>query len=55
MGRLWTTQCGVGQLCPIRELVTTQLNWFLPAAMIPVLATIATVAETLFGLLLVFG
>src|SRR5215472_10448537 len=34
---------------------TTQLNWFLPAAMIPVLATIATAAETLFGLLLVLG
>jgi uncharacterized membrane protein YphA (DoxX/SURF4 family) len=34
---------------------TAQLNWFLPAAMIPVLATIATAAETLFGLLLVLG
>jgi uncharacterized membrane protein YphA (DoxX/SURF4 family) len=34
---------------------TAQLNWFLPATMIPVLATIATAAETLFGLLLVLG
>jgi uncharacterized membrane protein YphA (DoxX/SURF4 family) len=34
---------------------TAQLNWFLPAAIIPVLATIATAAETLFGLLLVLG
>jgi hypothetical protein len=29
--------------------------WFLPAPMIPLLATIATAAETLFGLLLVLG
>src|SRR6516165_12663181 len=34
---------------------TAKLNWFLPAAMIPVLAVIATAAETLFGLLLVLG
>jgi uncharacterized membrane protein YphA (DoxX/SURF4 family) len=34
---------------------TAKLNWFLPAAMIPVLAAIATAAETLFGLLLVLG
>jgi uncharacterized membrane protein YphA (DoxX/SURF4 family) len=34
---------------------TAQLNWFLPAAMIPELAIIATAAETLFGLLLVLG
>jgi uncharacterized membrane protein YphA (DoxX/SURF4 family) len=34
---------------------TAQLNRFVPAAMIPVLATIATAAETLFGLLLVLG
>jgi uncharacterized membrane protein YphA (DoxX/SURF4 family) len=34
---------------------TAQLNWFLPVAMIPVLATIATAAETLFGFLLVLG
>src|SRR5262245_16799039 len=32
-----------------------KLNWFLPAAMIPALAMIATAAETLFGLLLVLG
>ncbi len=32
-----------------------KLNWFLPAAMIPVLAVMATAAETLFGLLLVLG
>jgi hypothetical protein len=31
---------------------TAPLNWFLPAAMIPALAMIATGAETLFGLLL---
>ena len=34
---------------------TAKLNWFLPAAMIPMLAFIATAAETLFGLLLVLG
>jgi uncharacterized membrane protein YphA (DoxX/SURF4 family) len=34
---------------------TAKLNWFLPAAMIPTLAMIATAAETILGLLLVFG
>ncbi len=34
---------------------TAELNWFLPAAMIPALAIIATAAETLFGVLLVLG
>jgi len=34
---------------------TAKLNWFLPAPIIPALAIIATVAETLFGLNLVFG
>ncbi len=34
---------------------TAELNWFLPAAMIPALAIIATAAETLFGFLLVLG
>src|SRR5215475_9649831 len=34
---------------------TAKLNWYLPTAIIPVLAIIATVAETLFGLLLVVG
>jgi uncharacterized membrane protein YphA (DoxX/SURF4 family) len=34
---------------------TAKLNWFLPAAMIPPLAIVATAAETLFGLLLVLG
>ena len=34
---------------------TAKLNWFLPAAMIPALAIIATAAETVFGLLLVLG
>ena len=34
---------------------TARLNWFLPAAMIPTLAMIATAAETILGLLLVFG
>lgn len=34
---------------------TAKLNWFLPVAMIPAVAIIATAAETLFGLLLVLG
>lgn len=34
---------------------TAKLNWFLPTGMIPGLATIATAAETLFGILLVIG
>lgn len=34
---------------------TAKLNWFLPVAMIPALAAIATAAETLFGILLVLG
>jgi uncharacterized membrane protein YphA (DoxX/SURF4 family) len=34
---------------------TAKLNWFLPAAMIPPLAIIATAAETILGLLLVLG
>ena len=34
---------------------TAKLNWFLPAVMIPVLAIIATLAESLFGILLVLG
>src|SRR5262245_16406327 len=34
---------------------TAKLNWFLPAAVIPALAAIATAAEALFGLLLVLG
>src|SRR5262250_1305047 len=34
---------------------TAKLNWFLPAAMIPALAMIATVGETVLGLLLVLG
>jgi uncharacterized membrane protein YphA (DoxX/SURF4 family) len=34
---------------------TAKLNWFLPPAMIPALAIIATAAETLFGLLLILG
>src|SRR5215472_2980140 len=34
---------------------TAKLNWFLPSAMIPAVAMIATAAETLFGLLLVLG
>lgn len=34
---------------------TAKLNWFLPAAMIPVLAATVTAAETLFGVLLVLG
>jgi uncharacterized membrane protein YphA (DoxX/SURF4 family) len=34
---------------------TAKLNWFLPAAMTPALALIATAAETLFGLLLILG
>jgi len=34
---------------------TAKLNWYLPAAMIPTLAAIATGAEVLFGLLLLVG
>lgn len=34
---------------------TAKLNWFLPAVAIPPLAAIATLFETLFGLLLVLG
>ncbi len=34
---------------------TAKLDWFLPAAMIPTVALIATAAEALFGLLLVLG
>src|SRR5215470_2452872 len=34
---------------------TAKLNWFLPPAMVPALAIIATAAEILFGLLLVLG
>jgi uncharacterized membrane protein YphA (DoxX/SURF4 family) len=34
---------------------TAKLNWFLPAAMIPALAIIATAAELLLGLLLILG
>jgi uncharacterized membrane protein YphA (DoxX/SURF4 family) len=32
-----------------------QLNWFLPAALIPAVAVISTIAEILFGLLLFVG
>lgn len=34
---------------------TVRLNWFLPHALIPALAVIATFAEILFGLLLLAG
>jgi uncharacterized membrane protein YphA (DoxX/SURF4 family) len=34
---------------------TAKLNWFLPVAMMPALAIVATVAEVLLGLLLVLG
>src|SRR5215471_6457554 len=34
---------------------TAKLNWFLPAVMIPALAIIATLLESLFGLFLVLG
>jgi uncharacterized membrane protein YphA (DoxX/SURF4 family) len=34
---------------------TAKLNWYLPAAIIPALAIVATAAETLLGLLLVLG
>ncbi len=34
---------------------THTLNWFVPASMTPALGVIATVAETLFGLLLLLG
>ena len=34
---------------------TAKINWFLPAAVIRVVALISTVAETIFGLLLILG
>jgi uncharacterized membrane protein YphA (DoxX/SURF4 family) len=34
---------------------TEKLNWFLPRAVVPALALVATCAETLFGILLVLG
>lgn len=34
---------------------TAKLNWFLPTAMIPALAILATAAETVFGFLLIIG
>lgn len=34
---------------------TAKLNWFLPPSTIPTLANVATIAETLLGLLLVLG
>src|SRR5690348_18138193 len=34
---------------------TAKLNWFLPAAMIPALAMIATIGETVLVILLVLG
>jgi hypothetical protein len=34
---------------------TAKLNWFLPASIIPSLAIISTVAEVLFGFILVLG
>jgi len=34
---------------------TAKLNWFLPTVMISALAIISTVAETVFGLLLILG
>jgi len=34
---------------------TAKLNWYLPPPLIPALAMIATVAETLFGVLLILG
>ncbi len=34
---------------------TAKLNWFLPAPAIPALADIVTVAEIIFGLLLILG
>lgn len=34
---------------------TAKLNWFLPTSIIPSLAIISTVAEVLFGFLLVLG
>lgn len=34
---------------------TQTLNWFVPASMIPVLGVIATITETVFGVLLIVG
>jgi uncharacterized membrane protein YphA (DoxX/SURF4 family) len=54
LGGLRISECGVGQL-PRFVAYTAKLLWFLPPATVPVLALGATVAETLFGLLLVLG
>ena len=54
LGRLRTAQCGMGNYARF-VAYTAKLNWFLPAAMIPSLAIVATAAEILFGLLLVLG
>jgi uncharacterized membrane protein YphA (DoxX/SURF4 family) len=54
LGRLWSAQCGVGNYARFVDY-TAKLDWFLPAAMIPAVALIATAAEALFGLLLVLG
>src|ERR1044072_9213409 len=34
---------------------TQTINWFVPAKMIPLLGAVATIAETVFGVLLIFG
>ena len=34
---------------------TAKLNWFLPGAMIPMMAAISTIAELLLGVLLIVG
>lgn len=34
---------------------TTKLNWYLPTAMLPLVAALSTAAETLFGLFLIVG
>ena len=54
LGRLWQPNVSWGDYARFVDY-TAKLNWFLPAAMIPTLAMIATAGETILGLLLVFG
>ena len=54
LGRLRTANVAWGNYARFVDY-TAKLNWFLPTGMIPVLANLSTVAETLFGLLLILG
>ena len=54
LGRLWTAQCVVGQLCPIRGLYG-QAQLVFAGGDDPALVMIATIGEAVLGLLLVLG